>query len=386
MKEQKEEVAAFVEPKSAAINLIIQKNFWLTRIRWSYAVFMFLFFFAHYYFSYDSSINYFTLFLIPMLSILGNLIFIFALNRSSKIPDNEKEYDTYSNFASIQLDFDLIVLTLLIFYSGAFDSPVIVLFIFYIMVSTFLIYHDKAFRKTLTAIILLTGIFFLREGINVYSPKLAGMVGFTIILLFAFFISAYLSKNLRESEKSLHRFLEKTGELSVTDRLTGLYDQSHFFLLLNLQLEKARRYNYPFAIVMFDVDHFKNYNDSCGHLQGSAVLKRISELMKKEFRTSDILARYGGDEFAVILSHSDRVGAYLAADRLREIVEEEPFEDRDKQPLGKITLSLGVAGYPEHGSTVDEILNNADKALYMAKNAGRNRAMIYEAPKPKDAD
>jgi diguanylate cyclase (GGDEF)-like protein len=131
-------------------------------------------------------------------------------------------------------------------------------------------------------------------------------------------------------------------------------------------------------LIIFDVDHFKVYNDTNGHIQGSEVLKQVAALMKKMFRASDILARYGGDEFIVLLSMSDKVGAYLAADRLREIIEKEPFPNREKQPLKKITLSLGIASFPEHGVTIDEILDNADKALYEAKRLGRNRAVIYE--------
>jgi diguanylate cyclase (GGDEF)-like protein len=296
-----------------------------------------------------------------------------------KLPAKERNYDTFSSLSSIQLDFDLVVISLLIFFSGGFDSPIIVLFIFYIMVSTFLIYHKKAFKNTLTAIILVVVIFLANHGLAISTKKLTEMLGFTAILLFTFFISAHLSRYLRENEKSLHEFITRTGELSVTDSLTNLYNQAHFFLLLNLQLEKSKRYNQPFALIIFDVDHFKVYNDTNGHIQGSDVLKRAAELMKKMFRASDILARYGGDEFIVLLSMSDKVGAYLAADRLREIIEKEPFPNREKQPLKKITLSLGIAAYPEHGTTVNEILDHADKALYEAKRLGRNRAVIYEA-------
>jgi diguanylate cyclase (GGDEF)-like protein len=378
MKKKKEIADGIVDAKALAIKLIIEKNFWLTQIRWLYTVFVFMFFFAANYFFDSRYINYRALFLISGLAILGNLMFVFTLKKNKKLPEKDQNYDTYSSLASIQLDLDLVILSLLIFYSGGFESPVTVLFIFYVMVSTFLIYHKKAFKNTLIAVVLLVTIFFANKGLVISSKKLTEMVGFTIILFFAFFISGYLSKYLRKNEKSLHEFLKKTSELSVTDGLTELYNQAHFFLLFNLQLEKAKRYDQIFSLVMFDVDHFKNYNDTNGHIQGSEVLKTIGVRMREVFRASDVLGRYGGDEFIVLLSRSDSVGAYLAADRLREVVEKEAFTGRENQPLGKITLSMGVASYPDHGATIDELLDNADRALYTAKRTGRNRAIIYE--------
>jgi diguanylate cyclase (GGDEF)-like protein len=137
---------------------------------------------------------------------------------------------------------------------------------------------------------------------------------------------------------------------------------------------------------MFDVDNFKNYNDNHGHLKGSEVLKQVGNIMRKCFRSSDVLAKYGGDEFVIILPDSDKVGAFLAADRLREVVEEEPFEGREQQPLGKITLSLGISSYPEHGSTLEDLLDRADKALYSAKKTGRNRTVLYSDDLEEEED
>jgi diguanylate cyclase (GGDEF)-like protein len=374
---EKDEFMALKNPRSFAVELIVGKNLWLTKIRWIYTIFILAFFSAYNYISTEAAINYRILVLILGLSVLGNIIFLLTLKRGLKYPSEKYDFALYTSLAFIQLDFDLVILSLLSFFSGAFSSPVIVLFIFYIMVATFLIQHRKAFRSTVTAIILVVVIFFSDEGLVVSSEKLATLIAYTIILLFAFFISAYLSRNLREEETKLHELLQKTRELSVTDGLTTLYNQTHFFLLFRIQMEKAKRYNTPFSLIMFDMDNFKNYNDNNGHIKGSDALRRIGELMKSIFRASDMLAKYGGDEFVVILPNSDKVGAFLAADRMREAVEEEPFEGREKQPLGKVTLSLGVASYPEHGQTVEEILDGADKALYFAKKTGRNRTVIY---------
>jgi diguanylate cyclase (GGDEF)-like protein len=171
--------------------------------------------------------------------------------------------------------------------------------------------------------------------------------------------------------------------LSISDGLTGLYNQSYFFKMLDLEVKKSKRHNVPFSLVLFDVDHFKEYNDHNGHIEGSAALKQIAKIMKEIFRVTDILAKYGGDEFVVILPNSDKVGAFLAADRLREMVEMEGFPGAEKQPMGKVTLSLGIASYPEHGLTGQAILESADKAMYVAKEAGRNRTFIFNSDTEK---
>jgi diguanylate cyclase (GGDEF)-like protein len=375
-----DEYKAVINPHGFAIELMAGKNSWLTIIRWIYTFFILTFFFFYNYFSKDVLIGYRILGLILGLSVLGNIIFILALKRGLKFPSDKYDFKLYTSMAAVQMDFDLVILFLLAFFSGGFDSPVMILFIFYIMVATFLIDHKKAFRSTITAMILVVVIFFSGsdEGLIFSSERLTTLIAFNIILLFAFFISGYLSRNLKENEKKLRDLLQKTSKMSVTDGLTNLYNQTHFFLLLKLQLDKSRRYRTSFSLILFDVDNFKKYNDNNGHLKGSAALRRIAQLMRQAFRSSDMLAKYGGDEFVIILPDSDKIGAFLAADRLRDVVEKEPFAGGHLQPSGKVTLSLGIAGYPEHGQTVKELLDRADKALYSAKKAGRNRTAIYD--------
>lgn len=377
MEKKKDMFSIEDEPQKLAIELIIGKNRWLTRIRWLYTFFIFIFFITYNYISGSVSIHYRDIALIVFLSILGNLIFTFALNRHLRLSSEAVNHETLSSLASIQLDFDLVILSLLVFFSGGFESPVIILFVFYIMVATFLIYHKKAFKNTLTAMILVVVIFFTNEGLVVSLKKLTSMIAFIVILLFAYLISAYLSRNLRENERQLQELLEKFREQSVNDRLTDLYNQAHFFLLLNLQVERAKRYKRTFSLIMLDVDDFKNYNDTNGHLAGSGALRKIGGLMKKVFRSSDVLCRYGGDEYVIILPNSDKVGAFLGAERIRETVENEYFEGGEHQSMGKVTLSLGISTYPEHGPDTRELIDKADKALYVAKNTGRNKTVIY---------
>ncbi len=360
-----------------AIENIVEKNFWLTKIRWVFSLFILIFFTTYNSLQDKVYIDSYRLFLVIFLSVLGNIIFIFALKKEPKKLLEKLDYNKFSFIASLQLDFDLVVLALLVYLSAGFESPVIVLFIFHVIISTFLVEHQKAFKNTLTSIVLLLLIFFKNEGFGFSSEKLASMIAFNTILFFSYFVSAYVSKNFKKNEAILQELLKKTKRLSITDGLTGLYNQTHFFSVLKSEVETSKRYNLVFSVIIFDVDHFKNYNDNNGHILGSKALAKVGTVMKKAFRASDILAKYGGDEFVIILSKTDKIGAFLAADRLRETIEKEDFVGGEKQPFGKITISLGIASYPSHGLTDEEILSKADKALYFAKETGRNKTIIY---------
>lgn len=364
-------------PKKMALELLEGKNRWLIKTRWWYTFFILIFFFAYNYFAQRETVPLYDILLIVVLSVFGNILFLVTLRRRLRHTEEEDTPNALTTLATLQLDFDLVLLSLLVFSTGGFSSPLLVLFFFYVVVSTFLIDHEKAFRNTLTAMVLVVVLSFTNEGFIVSPQKMASLIGFMVIMFFAYLVSRYLSRNLEDNEERLRTLLDKFHELSVTDGLTSLYNQTHFFLLLNLQLEHAKRYETPLSVIIFDVDNFKNYNDNNGHIQGSDTLRRVAGLMRTVFRSGDILAKYGGDEFVIILPQSDKVGAFLGAERLREIVEAEDFPGKELQPGGALTISLGLAGYPEHGDTTEQILDKADKALYVAKKHGRNRTVIY---------
>ena len=216
MKKKKEMYSSEDDPQKLAIELIIGKNRWLTRIRWLYTFFIFIFFITYNYISGSVSIRYRDLVLIVFLSILGNLIFTFALNRHLRLSSEAVNRETLSSLASLQFDFDLVVLSLLVFFSGGFESPVIILFIFYIMVSTFLIYHKKAFKRTITAMIFVAVIFFTNEGLVVSLKKLTTLIAFTVILLFAYLIKEKTSCFLQETVSGYALFI-------IIDRMAVLF-------------------------------------------------------------------------------------------------------------------------------------------------------------------
>ncbi|MCL6471605.1 MAG: sensor domain-containing diguanylate cyclase [Firmicutes bacterium] len=173
------------------------------------------------------------------------------------------------------------------------------------------------------------------------------------------------------------KLLEETKLLAITDDLTKLYNHRHFNQRLETEFSRAKRYNEPLSLIIIDIDHFKNYNDINGHVKGNDVLKQLADILRRICRDSDIIARYGGEEFTVICPKSDRANAYHIADRLRKNVEEHKFPNAQTQPEGRITISAGVACFPEDAADVGELIEKADTALYLAKRRGRNRVCTY---------
>ncbi len=161
-------------------------------------------------------------------------------------------------------------------------------------------------------------------------------------------------------------------QLVVMDRMTKLYDHHSFINHLNHELSRAKRYNRDLSVILLDIDHFKNLNDTYGHQEGDIILVGLAALLKDITRKADIVARYGGEEFAIILTESDSKKASQAADKIRTTIEQYKFASNNKKDY-KLTVSLGVATYREKDKlTAKELIELADKALYESKNRGRN--------------
>ena len=170
--------------------------------------------------------------------------------------------------------------------------------------------------------------------------------------------------------------LERARLMAITDELTGLYNHRHFLQQLSLEIERTKRYDRPLSLIMIDIDHFKHYNDTNGHLKGNDLLRELGRILNNHTRSVDIVARYGGEEFAVIMPETEKNKAKRLAERLRRAVESFNFEGREKQPAGKVTMSIGFASYPENAHSGFELVEKADKALYRAKEGGRNRVCV----------
>ncbi len=173
---------------------------------------------------------------------------------------------------------------------------------------------------------------------------------------------------------------KRLAELSMTDPLTGLYNRRYLMERFSEEIERAKRYEYPVACVMGDIDDFKLVNDTYGHLQGDQVLQQMAILMKNSNRVVDILARYGGEEFLMILPQTNLGGAQAVAERYREMVEEARMIQSDKDR--KITVSLGASAYAKKQiGSKESLLKQADEALYEAKRQGKNRVVTFNLPK-----
>jgi diguanylate cyclase (GGDEF)-like protein len=159
--------------------------------------------------------------------------------------------------------------------------------------------------------------------------------------------------------------------MAITDGLTELITHKYFMYTLEKEIARSERYKKVFSLIMFDIDHFKNVNDNYGHQAGDEILKNIGKIVKKNLRLADIVARYGGEEFTVILPETAIKDALIAAEKLRKAVEktELPYNNE----LLKITISLGVAAFPDIAKDAETLIKAADDALYLSKEGGRNK-------------
>jgi diguanylate cyclase (GGDEF)-like protein len=164
---------------------------------------------------------------------------------------------------------------------------------------------------------------------------------------------------------------------SIRDPLTGLFNRRYLEESLDRELHRAARTRRNVSVVMLDLDHFKQFNDTFGHQAGDMLLREVATAIKARVRAGDLACRYGGEEFAIIIAESDAHGATLCVDKIREAVKQLALQFRG-QSLGSITLSAGVATFPMHGDNPEDLVHMADLALYRAKREGRDRIVVCE--------
>jgi diguanylate cyclase (GGDEF)-like protein len=171
---------------------------------------------------------------------------------------------------------------------------------------------------------------------------------------------------------------EKLKQQATTDTLTGLLNRGHVLSRIREELLRSDRYAKTMSLVMLDLDGFKNINDRFGHAAGDRVLRIVSEVMLKAVRSIDIVGRYGGDEFIIILPETDTYFAAHMAERLRsDIAKADISRSLSDRMAQKITASIGIATFPLHGTSPDVLIEHADEALYRAKAGGRDRVVVY---------
>jgi len=173
---------------------------------------------------------------------------------------------------------------------------------------------------------------------------------------------------------------ERTLIKAHKDALTDLWNHGYFQYVFDEELKRAKDHMSYLSLIMLDIDNFKNYNDTWGHQKGDEILARISQIIMESSRKIDKVCRYGGEEFAVILPDAARKDVLVVAERIRANIEQCPFSAGADHPSQKITVSIGVASFPENGKTKLELIRAADAALYDAKKQGKNRVACPPAP------
>lgn len=184
---------------------------------------------------------------------------------------------------------------------------------------------------------------------------------------------AYIASDVA---RDIRNALERIRFVSETDELTRLYNLRAFMRIAERVHRQAKRYDRPYSLVMIDSDNLKSVNDTHGHQCGNELLKLTTACIRRELRETDVAARYGGDEFILMLPETTAGGARELAERIRRAVEAKHMDARGKEV--RTSVSIGVAGFPVHGADLQSILNKSDQAMYLAKKTGRNRVVLFD--------
>ena len=174
---------------------------------------------------------------------------------------------------------------------------------------------------------------------------------------------------------------EQTVIQAQSDSLTKLWNHGYFQNILDKEVDNAKRLGWPLSLLLIDMDNFKNYNDSLGHQAGDRILADIANIFKSSSRKLDYVCRYGGEEFAIILTRTEKKEAFEIAERLRNQIYSHAFWKEEVQPLRKLTVSIGLASFPQDAQDKQQLLSLSDQMLYQAKREGRNRTCVYPQQK-----
>lgn len=255
--------------------------------------------------------------------------------------------------------------------------------------------HDLLLMAWFVALIFMAGIATFREVVTLSGLMAAAHLGvivlgpatiathsvrFELVKVAVFFgicvYAAFVFRRLRRQRLEMRRLRRELAEQAQSDALTGLPNRRRFEELLAEELRRIERYGGSCSVALVDVDHFKTYNDTLGHPAGDRVLRELAEIFRRNLREPDVAARYGGEEFAFLLLETPVDEAWEVMERLRALVEAHGFLEERVQPTGQLTVSVGIAGVRPGGTSMDEVIERADRALYAAKGAGRNRVHL----------
>lgn len=266
---------------------------------------------------------------------------------------------------------DMLAVAVGLYYTGGVKSPF--LFIWYL--TLFATGVRFGFRQSLLLQIPMAAFYtylLFRDTVSID----ADVVNRLVLGLISLVAASLYGSIFAHGEQFTMKVLANFRKASITDNLTGLYNYGHFIDRLRHEQYRADRDNSHFSIIIFDLDLFKQVNDTYGHEKGNVLLKAVAEIIRMNARRMDTVARYGGEEFVILMPESS--GAELEmAERIRKKIEETEFIGITEGPI-RVTISGGLCTYPNDATSIDDILTKADKALYYAKTIGRNRTRSYE--------
>ncbi len=259
-------------------------------------------------------------------------------------------------------------ITWILYYTGRSGQIVVTLYLLPIIVTALVLGRSV----TMLQVALIAACYiFVGHAVNMtfFSPSSIGHFALDIApMLLVAYTTSMLSGDIVNA-------MSRMRATSDTDALTGLYNMRAFDSFARHELAQASRYNRNFSLMMLDSDHLKQVNDTYGHAAGDRLIQNVAEVTRSVIKSTDVVARYGGDEFVCLLSGADKEAAVQVAERVRKRLSDDPLLiDNDEVA---ITVSIGIATYPMNGETLDDLAKNADRALYVSKAQGRNRVTVY---------
>jgi diguanylate cyclase (GGDEF)-like protein len=265
----------------------------------------------------------------------------------------------------------IVFITWSLWFTGKLASPLLNTYLLVIITSALTLGK----LATMLEMALIAGCFvLLKEGAGARHLLSFAYVGGLTAQLAPIILVAYVTTMF---SADIRYAMNKTRLLSETDHLTGLYNMRGFAIVADRLFAQSMRYKRPASLLMIDVDNLKQINDVHGHEAGNRLLLLVAKCIEAEMRHTDVLARYGGDEFVALLPETPVDGALDVAERIRQAVESAPLDIGGKRLA--TTVSVGLAGFTQDGSSIDTVLARADRALYLAKEQGRNKVVNFSA-------
>jgi len=328
--------------------------------RWGFIVFIVLLFFS----ASGNVAGYFSFMETLSIAIVFNVVINIYLIRSSSVNKRILRFIMY---------IDAAIISTFTYQFGGINSDIYVLFIFLIGYCAFYIDESNPISFSFYCVFLYSSacIFAARndpENLNYLRMALKDII--IIIAAYAILIVNFQVKRFDE----LHK---KEFKLARTDKLTGLANRHYLEQKLREEVEHAQNTGVPLNILIFDLDNFKRFNDTYGHVWGDKLLVLFSDIIKQNIRKSDIPVRYGGEEFLIIIRELDEDIARNVADRIRRQLEKQRIYVGNEEEKKRVTVSCGIAQFPKHSQNIKEVIDLADKALYRAKESGKNSVIVY---------